>query len=171
MLDLYTWDGPAWSNPSTFASGGVDNRLPSVAYDAAGIARIIWFRGGNLVHATASAPTPQIVRGNSTSQSFYGAHFLTNSQGNLTVLREETAGDGPANIFATMFDPFSQTWSEDRQLNTDSTMVHDLTGFLGRDGRQRSCPCRCAVELVDCPAIGLVGIYVKEASGALSRGS
>lgn len=135
VLDLYTWSGSSWSTASIFAAGGVENRLPSVTYDATGIGHAIWLRGNDLVHATLNSPLPQVIRAGSASMAFYSAQLFTNPQGNLTLVWQEVADNGPANIFAMLYDPATQTWSADRRLSEDTWEAHDIAGFYGNDGR------------------------------------
>src|SRR5262249_22720086 len=45
LLEVYRLNGSNWSAASTFASTGMNNRLPSVVYDARGEGHIIWVRG------------------------------------------------------------------------------------------------------------------------------
>ena len=134
VLDLYTWTGSGWSRASTFAAGGVENRLPSVAYDAKGEGHIVWLRGDDLVHATLSDPRPRVARAGSRSLAFYSARLLSNPQGNLTLVWQEVSDNGPANIFAMIYDPASQSWSADRRLNQGTWMAHDVSGYYGSDG-------------------------------------
>jgi PKD repeat protein len=57
-----------------------------------------------------------------------------NSQGNLTLVWQQTVDNGPANIFAMLYDPISQTWSADRRLNEDPAMAHSTSAYFGTDG-------------------------------------
>jgi PKD repeat protein len=134
VLDLYSWNGSGWSNSSLFAAGGVENRLPSGVYDTNGEGHVVWLRGNDLVHATISAPSPQTIRMGSASMGFYSAQLLNNPQGNLTLLWQEVVDNGPANIFAMLFDPLSKTWSIDRRLSENPEEAHDISGFYGSDG-------------------------------------
>lgn len=135
MLDLYTWDGSQWSEASTFAAGGGANRLPAAVYDVAGESHIVWSRGDDLVHATLSDHTPVLVRAGSSSLSFSDAKLLVNPQGNLTLLWQQAVDNGPANIFAMLYDPLTRTWSADRRLNVDAAMNYDVDGYYGRDNQ------------------------------------
>ena len=134
-LDLYNWNGLTWSFATTFAAGGVENRLPSVAYDSSGNGQVLWLREDDLVRATLSNPTPEIVRAGSSSMSFYGATLLNNPQGMLTLIWQEVIDNGPANIFGMLFDPTTQTWSKDRRLNEGPLLAHDVAGYYGNDGK------------------------------------
>jgi uncharacterized repeat protein (TIGR01451 family) len=135
VLDLYTWDGAAWNGPASFAAGGVENRLPSVVYDAAGEGHVVWLRGDDLVHATLGDHTPHVIRAGSESMAFYSTQLLVNPQGNLTLTWQESADNGPANVFATLYDTASQTWSADRRLTESPQEAHDVSGFYGADGQ------------------------------------
>gem|GEM_PF-1959922 len=135
VLDLFTWNGSSWSTAPLFASGGVENRLASVAYDGGGQGHIVWLRGDDLVHATLSDPRPRVIRPGSRSLGFYSARLLSNRQGNLTLVWQEVTDDGPANIFAMIYDPASQTWSADRRLNQDPWLAHSVSGYYGSDGK------------------------------------
>jgi PKD repeat protein len=134
VLDLYSWNGTRWNAATTFAAGGVDSRLPSVAYDSTGVGHVVWVRGNDLVHATLGAPSPQVIRPGSASMAFYGVRLCTNSLGNLTLLWQEVVDNGPANIFGALYDPASSTWSSDRRLNQDAWLAHDVSGYYGTDG-------------------------------------
>jgi PKD repeat protein len=135
VLDLYNWNGSNWNAMPAFAAGGVDNANPTSIYDAAGEHHIVWLRGSDLVHATQGNPLPQLLRASSASAAFYSMRLMTNPQGNMTLVWEETASDGIAHIFATLYDPTSKTWSADRQLNQEtSRLAHDAAGYYGKDG-------------------------------------
>jgi uncharacterized repeat protein (TIGR01451 family) len=135
VLDLYKWNGSGWSAASTFAAGGVDNDTPTAAYDTAGEGHVVWVRDTDLVHATLSDQTPQTIRPDSASAAFHSAQLLTNAQGRLTLLWQEATDAGPANIYAKFYDPVSNTWSLDRQINLDDTHIaHDVSGYYGGDG-------------------------------------
>jgi PKD repeat protein len=139
VLDLLTWDGTAWSAPSLFAGGGVENRIPTAIYDANGEGHVVWFRDGDLVQATLTDPTPRTLRSGSGSMAFFGLRFLTNPQGNLTLLWQEVADNQPANLFARVFDPASGSWSDDRRLTAEEEVKHhSVSGFYGADGVLRA---------------------------------
>ena len=148
VLDLYTWDGTAWSGPASFAAGGVENRLPSAVYDAAGEGHVVWLRGDDLVHATLGDHTPHVVRAGSESMAFYSTQLLVNPQGNLTLTWQESADNGPANIFATVYDTASQTWSADRRLTESPQEAQDVSGFYGADGQLHLAYLSTAIERV-----------------------
>jgi PKD repeat protein len=135
VLELYLWNGTAWSQAQAFAAGGVENSLPSAVYDASGAGHIVWLRGQDLVHATLDNTSPQMIRSGSTSLAFYNAKLLTNAQGNLTLIWQEMVDNGPANIFAMIYDPASQTWSADRRLTEDPALSRQVSGFYGSDGQ------------------------------------
>lgn len=139
VLDLLTWDGANWSGPALFSGGGVENRIPSAIFDASGEGHAVWLRGSDLVQATLSDPAPRAIRSGSGSMAFFGLRFLTNPQGNLTLLWEEVADNQPANLFARVFDPASGSWSEDRRLTAEEEVKHHaLSGFYGADGVLRA---------------------------------
>jgi uncharacterized repeat protein (TIGR03803 family) len=134
VLNLYTWNGTSWSAASTFAGGGVENRLPTAAYDSAGQGHVVWVQGSDLVHATLSNPTPSLVRSQSTSIAFQKTRLLSSPLGNLTIVWSEIVDNGPAALFAAIFDTGSQTWSADRRLTADGLETHDYHGFYATDG-------------------------------------
>ncbi len=136
-LELFTFDGSSWSFEGAFAPGGVDDILPTVTYDSTGEGHVVWIRGGNLVHATLSDPTPVTIRPASTSVAFQSMELLTNSAGNITLLWEEVVDNGPANLFAMIFDPVSSTFSEDRRLTEDSWLAKKGRATYGADGLLR----------------------------------
>ncbi|MGE5276880.1 MAG: PKD domain-containing protein [Acidobacteriota bacterium] len=134
VLDLYTWNGTSWNGATTFASGGVENRLPSAVYDGSGTGHVVWVRGTDLVHATLASPTPEVVRGGSDSLAFYETRLLVNGDGNLTILRTDSGNDGPGNVFATTYDPVSDTWSRDVPITRDAWQARDLSAYFGAGG-------------------------------------
>jgi PKD repeat protein len=139
IIDLLTWNGTGWSGPSLFAGGGIENRIPTAIFDATGEGHAVWLRGSDLVQATLSDPTPRTIRSGSNSMAFFGLRFLNNPQGNLTLLWEEVADNQPANLFARVFDPASESWSEDRRLTAEEEVKHhSLSGFYGGDGVLRA---------------------------------
>ncbi|HRI03492.1 MAG TPA: CARDB domain-containing protein [Pyrinomonadaceae bacterium] len=115
----YTWNGSSWTASSVFAGGSVDNLLPSAVYDLQGNGQVIWLRGADLVQASLSNPVPAVVRTASNSSAFFGSRLLIGPQGNLTLVWQEVANEGPANIFAAIYDSNTNTWSEDIKLNED----------------------------------------------------
>jgi hypothetical protein len=133
-LDLYTWNGVLWNGPATFADDGVDNRVPSAVFDSSGQGHVVWLHGDDLVHASVSDPTPRVIRRGSRSLAFYGAKLLASRQGNMALVWEEAADNGPANLFGLLFDPASGGWSADRRLNEDTLEAHDFQGYFGEDG-------------------------------------
>jgi PKD repeat protein len=135
LLETFLWNGSSWSNAAPFAGGGVENRLPSVTYDSAGLGHVVWVRGSNLVHARLDNPTPETIRAGSASMSFYNAQLLTSAQGNLTLVWQEIVDNGPANVFAMLYDPSSQSWSADVRLTEDASEAHGISGFYDSDGR------------------------------------
>jgi PKD repeat protein len=134
VLDLYKWNGTTWTAATTFAAGGVENRLPSVVYDGSGAGHVVWVRGTDLVHATLAATTPEVVRAGSDSLSFYNPRLLINGDGNLTLLRQDSGEEGPGNIFATIYDAASDTWSVDRRLTEDAWQANQISAYFGSDG-------------------------------------
>jgi len=137
VIDAYSWNGSSWSGPTAFAAGSGDHRRPSVVYDASGEAHVVWMVDADLVHATLSAPTPELVRPGSNSLGLYGAQLFVNAPGNLTLVWLQPGSEGPAQIFARLFDPTSATWSEDVQLADESTEARDVAGFYSAAGELR----------------------------------
>lgn len=134
VLDLYSRSAGVWSGPTSFAAGGVDNVLPAVTYDALGEGHVVWVRDGDLVHATLSSPTPTVIRQGSASAAFQGTRFRTNAAGNLTVLWQEVVDNGPADLFARVFDVANSTWSVDRRLTEADGLIEQVQGYYGSDG-------------------------------------
>lgn len=135
LLDLYTWNGSAWSGPSAFAAGGGGNRLPAAVYDFLGIGHVVWQRGNDIVHATLNDPTPVVIRAGSDAVNLSDAKLLINPQGNLTLLWQQTVDNGPANLFSMIYDPATRSWSADRRLNANASLAHDVRGYYGRDNQ------------------------------------
>ena len=135
VLDLYTWNGTAWSARATFAAGSVENRVPAVAYDGAGGGHVVWVRGSDLVHATLAAPTPGVVRSGSDSLDFYETQLLVDANGNLVLLRTASGDDGAANVAATVYDATSDTWSKDVSVTQDASQARDVSAYFGGDGQ------------------------------------
>jgi PKD repeat protein len=134
VLDRYTWNGTTWSGASTFAAGGVENRLPSAVYDDAGAGHVVWVRGSDLVHATLAAPTPEVVRAGTGSLAFYDTELTADADGNLVLLRQDSGEQGPGNVFATIYDAASDAWSADRRITEDDWQARDLSAYFGGDG-------------------------------------
>ncbi|MBI3427717.1 MAG: PKD domain-containing protein [Acidobacteria bacterium] len=137
VLELYRWNGAQWSAATSFAAGGVENRSPAVSYDAAGEGHIVWVRGADLVHATLSQPVPEVVRAGSNGLGFYDAKLLINPQGNLTLVWQQVADNGPANLFAVVYDAAAGTWSADRRLTESAALAYDFAGYYNADGLLR----------------------------------
>ena len=111
---------------SSFAAGDVENRVPTLVFDAAGVGHVAWLRDGDLVHATLPDPTPRTVREGSDSMAFHGARFFDNAAGNLTLVWQEVVDNGPANVFARIYDPASASWSMDRRLTEEPEVLHHV---------------------------------------------
>ena len=77
-------------------AGDGDNMAPQAVYDASGEGHVVWIRGADVVRATLSATTPQLVRAGSGSMAFHDTQLLTNGSGNLTLLWHQAADTGPA---------------------------------------------------------------------------
>lgn len=135
VLDLYRWDDTGWSFVGTFAAGGVENRSPAAVYDGSGEGHVVWWRDGDLVWATLGDPVPLVIRRSSGSMSFFDTVLSIDGAGHLTVLWQEAADNGPANLFARVLDPASGTWSVDRRLTEEPATMHcDPSGVYGEDG-------------------------------------
>jgi PKD repeat protein len=137
LLELYTWNGASWSSATTFAGGNTDNFLPSTVYDSNGQGHVVWLRGADLVQSTLANPTPRTIRQSSESMGFYNARLLTNPQGNLTLVWQEISDNGPANIYAMLYDTASQTWSADLRLNDSDWLSKNASSYYGADGKLR----------------------------------
>ncbi len=139
VLRLYTWDGIRWLANPRWAAGGGGNRAPQAAYDHSGTGHMVWLRGDNLVQATLDDKTPRPVRTGSSSATFDDLRLLRQPQGHLTLLWQEVTDDGPANLWAQIYDPGWQSWSEDLRLTSESDATHhDLTATYGTDGVLRA---------------------------------
>jgi hypothetical protein len=142
VIDLYAWDGTAWSSASTFSAGSVDNRVPSVLYDAGGEGHVLWLRGENLVHATLSNPAPRVARSGSDSMAFYDGLFISSSSGDLAFLWTDVGANAPAEIFGIFYDAATGAWSEDQQLDLadgeeGERESRNVSGFYDGSGRLR----------------------------------
>jgi PKD repeat protein len=133
VIDLYTWDGSAWSAAAPFATGAGGNLAPSVVFDAAGEGHVVWLQGSDLVKATLSDPTPVTLRSGSASLAFLGAQLLSSPGGNITLIWQEIADNQPADIFAMIYDPESDTWSADRRLLDREELVHQVSAVYDSD--------------------------------------
>jgi len=136
-IDLYRWQGSGWSGPTTFAGAdGTDNRLPSVAFDASGVAHVVWVRNGDLVHATVSDPRPQVIRENSGGLGFCDARLLASPDGHLSLVFQRETEEGPGDVFALVYDAWTASWSSDRRLTeqTDAS-AYDISGYFDPAGR------------------------------------
>gem|GEM_PF-2489324 len=130
----WMWDGQAWRGPTVFASSNTDNRLSRVVMDSSDAADIVWLHDGNLVEATLDSASPRVVRPGSTSLAFFGSKLIPGAAGTRALVWEEAVDNGPANLFAAIFDPSSGTWSADVRLNQDDWQSHRFDGFLDQNG-------------------------------------
>ena len=133
VLEVYRWTGGVWSTAQPFAAAGPGHRSPSVAYDASGEGHVLWIQGTDLVHATLSVPTPQVVKARSSSAGLM-AGLLISSGDSLALVWQEASHNGPSNLYARLFDPASSTWSEDIPLNQDVMAATPPQGYFGSDG-------------------------------------
>lgn len=135
-IDRYLWLGTGWSH-TTFAGGdGTTNRHPSVAFDATGLAHVVWMQNGNLVHATLQNPTPSIVREESGELGFFDSQLLASPEGHLMLAFQRETEEGPGDVFALVYDALTDTWSADRRLTeqTDAN-AYDLSGYFDPTGK------------------------------------
>jgi PKD repeat protein len=109
--------------------------LPSATYDSTGEGHVVWVNNNDLAYRTLSGSASSGVRPSSSSASFYEVELMTNSVGNLTLVWTEGVDNGPANIFARIYDPARGVWSADRRLSEDSALAQNVDGFFGADGK------------------------------------
>jgi PKD repeat protein len=67
--------------------------------------------------------------------AFYNVRLINNANGNLTLIWTEVVDNGPANIFAMVYDPATQSWSSDRRLTENQALAHDVSGYYSGDGK------------------------------------
>ncbi len=136
-IDLYSWQGSNWSAGTTFAGGdGAANRLPAVAYDASGIAHVVWVRNGDLVQATIQNPVPSLVREQSAGLGFFDARLLPSPEGHLALVFQRETEEGPGDVFALVYDALTDSWSADRRLTQQTTAsAYDLSGYFDSTGK------------------------------------
>lgn len=130
VLELYRFSGGSWSAAQTFASGGVENRLPATAYDSTGTAHVAWLRGSDLVSATLNDSTPRLIRAGSTSFGFYDVQLVPARQGNLAVIYQQVVQDGAANFFSAIYYKTAGIWGAGRQLISDAHQSHDASAYF-----------------------------------------
>lgn len=131
-LHRFSFDGSIWTDGGVFATGGGDHMAPQAQYDGFGVGHAVWLRDGDLLHATLDEPAPSVIRFGSASMAFHDTRLLDDGDGNLTLLWHEAVGDGPANLFAKIFDHTSGVWSRDRRLTNDAAWMHkDLAAVYG----------------------------------------
>ena len=116
VLDLYRFQNGQWSARQVFAAGGVENRLPYVAFDHFGIGNVVWQRGADFVSATLDDPRPRVVRAGSTDLGFYDAQLAPNKDGDLTLVYQQPGEDGAANLFGVYLRSQAKTWNPEREL-------------------------------------------------------
>lgn len=135
-IALYTWQGPGWSSNGTFAGAdGTENRLPSVAFDASGVAHVVWLRNGDLVHATLQHPAPTVVRAESGGLGFFGSRLLASPAGHLALVFQRETEEGPGDLYALVYDALTGGWSVDRRLTAQSAAsAYDLSGYFDQAG-------------------------------------
>ncbi len=133
-LAVYKWNGISWSQGTVFAAGNIDNQSPNAAYDITGNGQVIWLKGADLVQANLVDSTPQIVRQGSQSTAFYNIRLLNNQRDNFTLIWQEVVDNNPANIFAKIYNPASNTWSDDRRLNQEEWQSKDANGYYDARG-------------------------------------
>lgn len=139
VLDLYRFTGGTWQANLGWITGGGGNQRPQVIYDRAGRGQLVWLRGGDLVQATIVDPTPALLRQGSASLGFFDIRFLDNASGNLTLIWQEVADNGPANVYARVYDTVWDRWSEDLRLTEEAEVMHrSLNGSYGDDGVLRA---------------------------------
>jgi hypothetical protein len=135
VLDIYRRKNGVWGAAETFAAGGVENRLPAVAYDSAGKGNVVWLRGEDLVSATLDDSTPHLVRSGSTGLGFYDTRLIANRQGNLALIYQQPVQDGSANLFASFYFPTSNTWGEGQQLVDETRQSRNPSAYFDREGQ------------------------------------
>ena len=137
VLDIYRFNGNSWTAAQTFAAGGVENRLPSAAYDSTGTGHIVWVRGNDLVGATLNNPTPRLIHAGSAGFGFYDVQLVPSKQGNLAALYQQIVENGVANFFSASYYKTADVWGTGRHLITDSRQSHDGSAFFDAAGQLR----------------------------------
>lgn len=151
VIEAWHWNGSAWTGPSTFASGGFGHIRPQVQYDSMGTAHVVWLRGfektemedegpvtfvaHELVQATLGDPAPTLLREGTDSLAYFDARLLSNANGNLTLLSHAMSPEGPAALYALIYDDEAGVWSEPRQLTLDQDrLARNVSAAYGLDG-------------------------------------
>jgi len=136
VLDAYRLKNGEWTG-GTFAADGVENTVPSVAYDSAGVAHIVWQRAADLVSATLDNPEPQIVRAGSTGFGFYDVQLVADAQGNLAIIYQEPVKDGAANLFAALYSTTTKNWSKGHHIVEDAQQSRNPSAYFDAEGSLR----------------------------------
>jgi hypothetical protein len=137
VIDAYRRNAGGWGAGTTFASGDVENRLPSVCYDSNGVVHVTWLRENDLVSATLDDPTPRLVRAASTGVGFYDARLVANRAGNLALIYEQVGQTGPGTLFGSIYFPATNTWGEGQQLIDEAQQSRDASAYFDLDGHLR----------------------------------
>jgi PKD repeat protein len=133
-LEAYSWDGSRWAGPVNLGGTGSTNRLPACAFDHQGSGHVVWVQGDDLVHATLSRPTPEVIRPGSASIAWYGPQLLSAGAGNLAVIWANGALGGSSQLLGALFDPIASSWSCDVVLASTPGRLSGFQGYFGADG-------------------------------------
>ena len=129
------WTNGAWAGPVQLATNEVADRNVRAAVSAAGDGYLVWQQGTNLVVARNFSNGTRLVREDSATAGFADYALTFGPAGNLALVWQEMSDTG-SDAHYRIYDPASDSWSEDARLFADATLersfapVWDDTGNL-----------------------------------------
>jgi hypothetical protein len=120
-----TWDGQGWSPVRQLTQDAIADRNVRSAVTPSGEIFLVWQRGNDLVLDRNLNGTPAVIRQDSGTLGFGDFTLTAGPSGNLVLLWQGSGAQG-TNVFYRVFDPASNSWSEDLQLTNNGGLERSL---------------------------------------------
>lgn len=124
-LCYVTWDGRAWSPVRQLTRDAISDRNVRAAVTPAGEAFLAWQHGNDLVFDRNLSGAPTAIRPESGTLGFEDFTLTAGPSGGLVLLWQDRGARG-TDVFYRVFDPASNSWSEDLQLANDRDLERSL---------------------------------------------
>ncbi|MBN1317677.1 MAG: hypothetical protein JXA42_19495 [Anaerolineales bacterium] len=134
-MEIYysTWDGADWSELEILTGDAITDSVPSISYNADGQPVIVWLRDTDLVMQTGWTGSPTVVRPSSDGSAFLDYDLLSDPDGNLALVWQQTSPNGTKIVYA-IYDASNSSWSGDKYMLEDDAMEESISPAFGNDG-------------------------------------
>ena len=117
------WDstGGTWGAATRHTNDDVRDCTVRAAMTSDGTVLLAWRQGPNLVVDSGLSGTPTVAREDSDSAGFADYVLTAGAAGNMVLIWQDMSEDG-SDAHLAVYDPSSETWSQDLRLFTDSPL-------------------------------------------------